>query len=130
LSHVTDFLEGEGPLFTSAGERTTRRFPRCCRQFRIGDPNLGDGFTLRLNTPIACLSRVRSHLDLFAVGKDTAVYTTYYDDNGGGHGHWFRIGDPNFGDGFTLPLNTPIACLSRVPSLATWICSRTMGGGC
>jgi hypothetical protein len=83
--------------------------------FRIADPNFGDGFTLPLNTPIAALSRVPGHIDLFAVGKDTAVYSTFWDQNGGWNGHWFRIADPNFGDGFTLPLNTPIAALSRVP---------------
>ena len=45
--------------------------------FRIGDPNFGDGFTLPLNTPIGVVSRNRAHVDLFAVGKDTAVDTTY-----------------------------------------------------
>ena len=85
--------------------------------FRIGDPNFGDGFTLPLNTPIGVVSRNRAHVDLFAVGKDTAVYTTFWDDNAGGwHGHWFRIGDPNFGDGFTLPLNTSIGVVSCNPA--------------
>ena len=32
------------------------------------------------------------------------------------HGHWFRIGDPNFGDGFTLPLNTSIGVVSCNPA--------------
>jgi hypothetical protein len=28
-------------------------------------------------------------------------------------GQWLRLDDPNFSDGFTLPLNTPIGCLAR-----------------
>jgi hypothetical protein len=80
---------------------------------RLADANFGDKFTLPVNTPIAAVSRVPSHLDLFAVGKDTAVYSTYWDDNGGWLQHWFRLGDPRFGDDFTLPLNTPIAAASR-----------------
>lgn len=80
---------------------------------RLGDANFGDDFTLPVNTPIAPAVRVPSHLDLFAVGKDGAVYSTYWDDNGGWLNHWFRIGDPRFGDGFTLPVNTPIAAASR-----------------
>ncbi len=82
----------------------------------LHDPNFGDGFTLPLNTPIAAVSRKPSHLDLFAVGKDGIVYTTNYDDTGGWLGHWQPLHDPNFGDGFTLPLNTPIAAVSRKPS--------------
>jgi hypothetical protein len=55
-------------------------------------------------------------VDLFAVGKDGAVYTTFYDDNGGWHNHWFRLGDQNFPDGFTLAEDTPIGVVSRMPS--------------
>jgi hypothetical protein len=83
---------------------------------QLGDPNFGDGFTLPLNTPITAVSRKPSHVDLLAVGKDGAVYTTSYDDNGGWIGRWLPLIDPNFGDGFTLPLKTPIAAVSRVPS--------------
>ncbi|WBM79373.1 hypothetical protein KIV56_13325 [Cryobacterium breve] len=85
------------------------------RWFRIGDPNFGDGFTLNQRTPISVVSRTPDHVDLFAVGKDDAVYTTYYDTNGGWFNRWFRIGDPNFGDGFTLPGLTPISVVSRNP---------------
>ena len=48
--------------------------------FPLGDPSFADGFTLSLNTPIAAISRGPSHPDLFAVGKDGAVYMTSYDD--------------------------------------------------
>ena len=83
------------------------------RWFRLGDPSFGDGFTLPLNTPIGCLARSPDHMDLFAVGKDGAVYRTFWVSNGGWSGQWLRLGDPSFGDGFTLPLNTPIGCLAR-----------------
>jgi hypothetical protein len=52
---------------------------------RLGDPSFGDGFTLPLNTPIGCLARTADHMDLFAVGKDSAVYsTTFFDSDPGG----------------------------------------------
>jgi hypothetical protein len=61
------------------------------RWFWIGDSqHFGDGFTLPLNTPITCMARTGArtpdHMDLFAVGKDTAVYSTYFDSNGGWSG--------------------------------------------
>ena len=82
---------------------------------RLGDPNFGDDFTLPLNTPIASRVTTPSRLELAAVGKDSAVYGTFFDNNAW-HGHWYRIGDTNFGDHFTLPLNTPITAVSRFAS--------------
>ena len=83
------------------------------RWFRLGDARFGDQFTVPPQSTITALSRFPAHLDLFTVGRDKAVYSTFADDNGGWSGNWFRLGDTNFADGFTVPIRSQVCCLSR-----------------
>ncbi len=86
--------------------------------FRITDPHFGDGFTVNQRTKIAAVARQSNHLDLFVVGKDDVVYSTWWDVHSGpawNHG-WFRIGDPNFGDGFTVNQTSTISAVARQPN--------------
>ena len=83
------------------------------RWFRLGDPNFGDGFTIPPGAEVSCLSRFRDHIDLFVSGRDGGVYSTFWDASSGWFGHWFRLGDPNFGDDFTIPPGSTVTCLSR-----------------
>jgi hypothetical protein len=81
--------------------------------FRLIDPNFGDQFTVPPQSELSALSRYPTHLDLFVVGRDSAVYSTFWDGNGGWFNHWFRLGDANFLDGFTVPLQSLVSSLSR-----------------
>jgi hypothetical protein len=68
---------------------------------------IGGGLKLSQNTPFAVLSRNPDQMDLFAVGLDGGLYSTWW--HGRWH-HWFR-----FSNGF-FAQNTPIAALSRNPN--------------
>jgi hypothetical protein len=81
--------------------------------FRLPDPNYGDGFTIPPGSPVSALSRYSDHIDLFVSGRDGGIYSTYWDVNGGWPNSWFRLADPNFGDGFTIPPGAPVSALSR-----------------
>ena len=83
---------------------------------RLPDPHFGDGFTIPPGSPVMALSRNPNHLDLFVSGWDGAVYSTFWDANGGWTDVWFRLPDPNFGDGFTIPPGSPVTASSRNPS--------------
>jgi hypothetical protein len=83
------------------------------RWFRLADPNFGDAFTVPPQTEISVLSRFAQHLDLFTVGRNACVYSTFWDGASGWSGHWFRLADSNFGDGFTVPLHTRVSQLAR-----------------
>ena len=83
------------------------------RWFRLIDNNFGDQFTVPPQSEISTLSRFANHLDLFVVGRDSAVYSTFWDANGGWFNHWFRLGDTNFPDGFKVPIHSLVSSLSR-----------------
>ena len=84
--------------------------------YPLNDANFGDGFTLPPGTTVSAVSRQPECIDLFAVGKDGAVYTTFtFNGSKGWNGHWHRLADPNFGDGFTLNWGTTVSCVSRTP---------------
>jgi hypothetical protein len=83
--------------------------------FRLPDPHFGDGFTIPPGAPVTALSRNPNHIDLFVSGRDGAVYSTFWDANGGWTNVWFRLWDPNFGDLFTVPSTSTISALSRNP---------------
>ena len=83
------------------------------RWFRLGDTNFGDNFTIPPGAPVSCLSRFQDHIDLFVSGRDGGIYSTFWDANGGWFNHWFRLGDTNFGDNFTIPPGAAVSCLSR-----------------
>jgi hypothetical protein len=83
--------------------------------FRIGDPHFFDGFTVNQRTKISAVARQPNHLDLFVVGKDDAVYSTWWDgnvDQGRWDHVWFRIGDSHFFDGFTVNQGTVISAVA------------------
>ena len=52
-------------------------------------------------------------MDLFVVGRDGAIYTTHWDVNSNWDNHWYRLGDANFGDGFTVPPGSTVSALAR-----------------
>jgi hypothetical protein len=83
------------------------------RWFRITDANFHDQFTIPPQSEISVLSRFATHLDLFVVGRDSAVYSNFWDGASGWNPHWFRLGDTNFADGFKVPVKTPINSLCR-----------------
>ncbi len=57
--------------------------------FRLPDPNFADQFTVPPRSTVTALSRYPDHIDLFVVGYDGGVYSTFWDVNGGWFGHWF-----------------------------------------
>jgi len=81
--------------------------------FGLRDTNFPDGFTVPPGSPISCLSRFRDHIDLFVVGFDGGVYSTFWDASSGWFNHWFRLADTNFGDGFTVPPGSVVSSMSR-----------------
>jgi hypothetical protein len=83
------------------------------RWFRLADPNFGDAFTVPPLAPISVLSRFAQHLDLFVVGRDQCVYSTAWDGGTGWMNQWFRLADNNFGDGFRVPVLSPVSALAR-----------------
>lgn len=83
------------------------------RWFRLIDNNFGDQFTVPPQSEISTLSRFANHLDLFVVGRDSAVYSTFWDANGGWFNRWFRLIDNNFGDNFTVPPGSRVSAVSR-----------------
>ena len=95
--------------------------------FRLADPNFHDGFTIPAGARVAAVSRAANNLDLFAVGHDGAVYSNFWNSNGW-NGHWFRLADPNFHDGFTAPPGAPIAAVCRTPNNIDLFVSGRDGG--
>ena len=59
--------------------------------FRLADPNFGDQFTVPPGSKISAMTRFKDHIDLFVVGRDGAVYTTWWDNSTGWAGHWYRL---------------------------------------
>jgi hypothetical protein len=66
--------------------------------FRIGDPHFGDGFTVNQHSVISAVARQPDHLDLFVIGKDGNVYSSWWDAhaNNGRWNGWFRISETAF----------------------------------
>ncbi|SIO40596.1 hypothetical protein SAMN05443247_04935 [Bradyrhizobium erythrophlei] len=109
--HIDLFVTGfDGGVYSTFWDANGGWFNRW---FRLGDTNFGDNFTIPPGSPISNLSRFRDHIDLFVSGRDGGVYSTFWDANGGWFNHWFRLGDNNFGDNFTVPPGSPISSLSR-----------------
>jgi len=81
--------------------------------YRVTDPSYGDQFTVPPGSPITAVSRYPEHLDLFVVGRDGGVYTTWWDQKGDWPGQWDRITDPGYGDQFTVDPGTPVVAVSR-----------------
>jgi hypothetical protein len=59
--------------------------------FRLVDTNFPDSFTVPPGSVVSSMSRFQDHIDLFVVGRDGGVYSTFWDANGGWFNHWFRI---------------------------------------
>lgn len=59
--------------------------------FRLADTNFGDHFTVPPGSRISALSRFENHIDLFVMGRDGGIYSTFRDANGGWFNHWFRV---------------------------------------
>ena len=98
------------------------------RWFRLGDARFGDQFTIPPHAPVNVLSRFAEHLDLFAVGRDAAVYSTFWDAADGWSGNWFRLGDANFGDGFKVPPGSQVTSVSRARDLIDLFVAGLDGG--
>jgi hypothetical protein len=74
------------------------------------------------------LSRFREHLDLFVVGRDAAVYSTFWDAASGWLNNWFRLADTNFSDGFKVPPGSQVTSLARIPDLIDLFVAGFDGG--
>jgi hypothetical protein len=79
---------------------------------RIADPNFGDGFTVPPQSVITPVKRDDHQLDIFAVARGGEVFTNWVIDHGPWN-QWRRIADPNFGDGFTVPLQSIVTAVKR-----------------
>ncbi|MGV1030584.1 MAG: hypothetical protein ACOYBU_19100 [Dermatophilaceae bacterium] len=93
--HLNGYAGGETESWLACGKFQPQD---CCGSggwfnhwFRLADTNFGDGFTVQPGTPVSSLTRYPDHIDLFTVGRDGAVYSTFWDTNGGWFNHWFRI---------------------------------------
>jgi hypothetical protein len=84
--------------------------------------------TVPVPSVVTDLSRFRDHIDLFTVAPDGGVNSTFWDANGGWNLRWFRLGDPNFGDGFTIPPGSTVTSLSRFANHIDLFASGRDGG--
>ena len=124
--HIDLFVSGrDGGVYSTFWDVNGGWFNRW---FRLGDTNFGDNFTIPPGSPVSCLSRYPDHIDLFVSGRDGGVYSTFWDVNGGWFNRWFRLGDTNFGDNFTIPPGSPVSCLSRYPGPYRFVRERTRRG--
>ena len=100
---------------TAASTRRSGNLPEAGRGrwFRLADSRFGDQFTIPPRSPISVLSRFAEHLDLFVVGRDAAVYSTFWDGSSGWSNDWFRLADTNFADGFKVPAGSQVTSLAR-----------------
>ena len=85
--------------------------------FRLGDANFGDGFTIPAGAPVSAIARMPNQIDLFVAGRDGGIYSTFWNSDHGWFNHWFRLGDPNFGDGFTVPPGSRVTAQARDPNI-------------
>jgi hypothetical protein len=110
-NHLDLFVSGrDGAIYSTFWDANGGWFNQW---FRLGDANFWDGFTVDPGTPVSALTRFPDHIDLFVVGRDGGVYSTFWDANGGWFNHWFRLGDTNFWDNFTVPPGSFVSNLSR-----------------
>ena len=68
---------------------------------------MGNGFPS--GNAVSAVARTPNNLDLFAVGNDGGVYSTYWDASGG-WGEWFRIGTAGF------PSGNAVSAVARTPN--------------
>ena len=98
------------------------------RWFRLGDSRFADQFTITPGSPISVLSRHPDHLDLFTVGRDGHVYSTFWDGSSGWSGQWFWLGDTNFADQFTVATGSLVTSVARTPDLIDLFVTGLDGG--
>ena len=109
--HIDLFVVGrDGGIYSTFWDASSGWFNRW---FRLGDPNFWDNFTVPPGSAISALTRFQDHIDLFVTGRDGAIYSTFWDASSGWFNHWFRLGDPNFEDGFTVAPGSSISAVSR-----------------
>jgi len=112
-THLDLFVTGrDGGVYSTFWDQSGGWFNHW---FRLTDPAFGDQFTVVPGTPVSAMARYPTHIDLFVVGRDGGVYSTFWDQNGGWFNHWFRLMDPAFGDQFTVPPGSPVTALTRFP---------------
>jgi hypothetical protein len=85
--------------------------------FRLGDDRFWDKFTVPPGSPVSAISRDSDKLDLFVSGKDGGVYTTFWTAQNGWLNQWFRLGDSNFWDNFTVPPGSKVYAQTRDPNI-------------
>jgi hypothetical protein len=109
--HIDLFVSGrDGAIYSTFWDQSSGWFNHW---FRLADTNFGDHFTIPPGAPVSALSRFKDHIDLFVVGRDGAIYSTFWDQSSGWFNHWFRLADTNFGDHFTVPAGSRISAMSR-----------------
>ncbi len=75
-NHIDLFVAGrEGAIYTTAWDASGNW---AGRWFRLPDPNFPDQFTIPPGSPVRALSRDAGKIDLFAPGRDGAVYSTFW----------------------------------------------------
>ena len=78
--------------------------------FRIGGTM---GFTVPQKSVVTALSRYPDQIDLFVVGHDGGIYSTWWNPHGWApNDHWFRIGGPG---NFTVPPQSVVTAIAREP---------------
>jgi hypothetical protein len=113
-NHIDLFVTGlEGGVYSTFWDGSRGWF---VAWFRLTDSNFGDAFTIPQGAAVTQISRNPNHIDLFVSGRDGAVYSTFWDADGGWSGHWFRLPDPNFPDRFTISPGSTVTALSRNPN--------------
>ena len=87
--HIDLFVSGfDGGVYSTFWDANGGWFNRW---FRLTDNNFPDGFTVPPGSRVWSLSRFKDHIDLFVVGRDGGVYSTFWDANGGWFNRWFRV---------------------------------------
>jgi hypothetical protein len=69
--------------------------------------------TFPVGSPVTAVTRKPDQIDLFVVGHNGGIYTTYWNPADGwtGNHNWFRIGGPSH----TFPLKSTVAAIARKP---------------
>ena len=119
-NHIDLFVVGhDGGVYSTNWDQGDGYLGWCAEWYRLTDPSYGDQFTVPPGSTVTALSRFRDHIDLFVVGREGGIYSTFWDNNGGWHGQWFRVVDPSYGDQFTVPPGSTVTAPAGSPTTST-----------
>ncbi|MDQ2852221.1 MAG: hypothetical protein M3Y49_16125, partial [Actinomycetota bacterium] len=124
MTSMRNISVNTGSAALATGFAATDRVTECGQHTDIISNTAGAGqidlfysrqFVSLSPAPVASISRSRDQIDLFAIGTDGSVDSTYWNPAGGWSPSWFRLADARFGDQFTIAPGSPISVLSRSP---------------